>query len=238
MNIVDIVILIIIALFGLAGMKSGFLRTTVSLVGIILISLLSFALKDGLAETLSMNLPFFNFTGAFKGVTILNVIMYQLLAFIIIFFILMAIYNIIVTVTKIVERLLKLTIILIIPSKIGGLIVGIIEGILVSIILVIFLSLPVLNFKEIRNSTIRKYIYDVSPIVGNLTSNTNDAIDEIIELKEKFDEEEDKTLFNIECFEVLLKHKVIGIEYSEKLIGSGKLNISPEVGQAIIDKYK
>lgn len=238
MNIVDIVILIIIALFGLAGMKAGFIRTTVSLVGMILISILAFALKDGLAETLSMNLPFFNFTGSFRGVTILNVILYQLIAFIIIFFILMIIYNIVISITKIIERLLKLTIILIIPSKIGGLIVGIIEGILVSIILVIFLSLPVLNFKEIRNSAIRKYIYDVSPIVGNITSNTNDAIDEIVELKEMFEDSEDKTLFNIECFEVLLKHKVIGIEYSEKLIGSGKLNISPEVGQVIIDKYK
>lgn len=238
MNIIDVIVILLITMFGVIGMKKGFIKTLVSFVGIVLVFILSYLLKGFIAEWLSLNLPFFNFTGAFKGATILNVIIYQLIAFFVVFAILMTIYSIAIKVSGLIEKILKFTIILSIPTKIGGLIVGILEGIIVSLILIVFLSLPVLNFGLVRDSVIRKYLYNISPIVGNITSNTNNAIDEIMELKNNFDKNENKEEFNIECFEALLKHHVIGTSYSEKLVYSEKLKIDKNKAIAIINKYK
>jgi hypothetical protein len=138
----------------------------------------------------------------------------------------------------IVDRFLKLTVILYLPSKIGGFILGVFEGVIVSLIFIIILSLPTLNFSLIRESTIRKYLYNNSPIIGNVTSNTNDAISEIIELKDKFNDQEDKEEFNLECMDVLLKHKVVKYDYLEKLIYSGKLKVNKDRALSILNKYK
>ena len=238
MNIIDVIVIIIIGLCGAYGFKNGFVKQAVAIVGFILVFLISYLLKEPLAEWLSLNFPFFKFLGPFRGATILNVIIYQLFAFFIVFSILMVIYAVVVKISNLVEKLLKVTFILAIPSKIGGLVLGLIEGLFLSLIVIVFLSLPVLNFGLVRDSLIRNYLYNVSPIVGNMTGNMNDAIDEVMELKEEFDNKADRDTFNIKCFEVLLKHKLIGTSYSEKLVYSGKLDIDKDLALEIINKYK
>lgn len=238
MNIVDVIVILLIAMCGVIGMKKGFIKSLVSLVGIILVFVLAYYLKNPIAEWLSLNLPFFNFTGSFKGATILNVIIYQLIAFFIVFAILMALYSILVIVSKVIEWFLKITIILAIPSKIGGFIVGLFEGIVISLMIIMILSLPTLNLGIVEDSAIRNYLYNASPIMGNITGNTNDAIEEIIDLRDKFEDSDDKEEFNLSCLDSLLKHKVITIGYTEKLINSDKLKIDKAKAQLIVDKYK
>lgn len=238
MNIIDIIIILLIIMFAVIGGKKGFVKTLVSLVGIILVFIISYFLKNSIAEFLSLNLPFFNFVGSFKGATILNVIIYQLIAFIIVFSILMVLYAIVVKVSGILDKILKSTIILAIPSKVGGVIVGIIEGVVISLIALIFLSLPVLNFTMVESSGVKKFLFNISPIIGNISNNTNDAVSEIFELKDKFSESDNKEEFNLSCLDVLLKHKVIRVDYSEKLVDSTKLKIDRDKAKAIINKYK
>ncbi len=238
MNIVDVIVILLIAMCGVIGMKKGFIKSLVSLVGIILVFVLAYYLKNPIAEWLSLNLPFFNFTGSFKGATILNVIIYQLIAFFIVFAILMALYSILIIVSKVIEWFLKITIILAIPSKIGGFIVGLFEGIVISLMIIMILSLPTLNLGIVEDSAIRNYLYNASPIMGNITGNTNDAIEEIIDLRDKFEDSDDKEEFNLSCLDSLLKHKVITISYTEKLINSDKLKIDKAKAQLIVDKYK
>ena len=238
MNIVDVIILLVIIFSGLIGMKKGFVKSFVSFLGIIIVFILSFLMKDKIADWLCINLPFFDFSGTFKGATILNVIVYQLLAFIIVFSVLIAAYHLIVRISGLVERLVKLSIILIIPTKIGGLVVGLLEGILISLIGIIILSLPVLKFELIEDSVFRKYLYNTSPIVGNVTKNLNNSVDEIIKLKDKFDNKETKEGFNLSSLNILLKHKIIKPELAKKLISSGKLKINSEKAEEIISKYE
>ena len=238
MNIVDVIVILLIAMCGVIGMKKGFIKSLVSLVGIILVFVLAYYLKNPIAEWLSLNLPFFNFTGSFKGATILNVIIYQLIAFFIVFAILMALYSILIIVSKVIEWFLKITIILAIPSKIGGFIVGLFEGIVIALMIIMILSLPTLNLGIVEDSAIRNYLYNASPIMGNITGNTNDAIEEIIDLRDKFEDSDDKEEFNLSCLDILLKHKVITISYTEKLINSDKLKIDKAKAQLIVDKYK
>lgn len=238
MNIIDVIIILLVLLCGVIGMKKGFVRTTISLIGIILVFIFSFYLKNPIAEVLSLHLPFFNFSGSFKGATILNVVIYQIIAFIIVFIVLMSLYCFIVKISKILEKILDLTFILAIPSKIAGFIVGILEGAFISLIMVVVLSLPILNFDLVRDSNVRKYLYNASPIVGNITNDMNTAIDEIIALKDKFEDEESKEEFNLSCLDVLLKNNVITIKYAENIRDSYKLKIDKVKVQEVIDKYK
>lgn len=237
MNIIDVIVLLIIALSGVYGFKNGFVKQAASLIGLILVFYLSFILKDPIAEWMTLNLPFFTFMGAFKGASILNVIIYQLIAFFIVFSILMIVYHIIVKISGIIEKILKMTFVLAIPSKLLGCILGIIEGFIISMILIVILSLPVLNFGLVRDSTTRKYLYNNSPIIGNITKEFNSAISDVVELKDQYNNNSDRESFNLQCFDALLKHKVIGYNYAKKLVFSGKLGVDEFKALAILDKY-
>ena len=94
-NIVDAIILLVIGLFIVIGWRHGFIKMTVSTVGVVIVFILSFLFKNPIAEWLTFNLPFFSFFGYFKNITILNVVVYQLIAFIIIYSIIGHIYFII-----------------------------------------------------------------------------------------------------------------------------------------------
>ena len=244
MNIIDVIVLLTIVFSGLIGMKKGFVKSLVSFLGIIIVFILSFSMKDKIADWMCLNLPFFNFSGSFKDATILNVIIYQTVAFMAIFSILMAVYHLIVKISGLAEWLLKISIIGIIPTKIGGLIVGLLKGILISLIAIVILSLPTLKLgfidgtKLVKDSTIRNYLYNSSPVVGNVTKDLNNSVDEIIELKDKFDNKETKEDFNLSSLDIMLKHKVIKTDLAEKLVNSGKLKIDNEKAKEIINKYK
>ena len=238
MNIIDIIVILGIAFCAYIGMKKGFIKSLVSFVGIIVVFILAYFMKNPIADWLCINLPFFNFTGSFKGATILNVIFYQIVAFIIMFSLLMTAYHVVVRLSGIVERLLKMSFLLAIPTKIGGLIVGIFEGVLISLIAIIILSLPILKFSWVEDSAIRNYLYNISPVVGNVTGSMNESVDEILKLKEKFDNDEDKEEFNLSSLDVLLKHKAMKVSLAEKLVNSGKLNINTEKAMEIVNKYK
>lgn len=244
MNIIDVIVLLTIVFSGLIGMKKGFVKSLVSFLGIIIVFILSFSMKDKIAEWMCLNLPFFDFSGSFKGATILNVIIYQAVAFLAIFSVLIAIYHLIVKISGLAEWLLKISIIGIIPTKIGGLIVGLLKGILISLIAIVILSLPTLKLgfidgtKLVKDSMIRNYLYNSSPVVGNVTKDLNNSVDEIIELKDKFDNKETKEDFNLSSLDIMLKHKVIKTDLAEKLVNSGKLKIDSEKAKEIINKYK
>lgn len=236
MNIIDAIIILVVLLFGIYGFKNGLIRTVVSAIGIILVFTISFALKNPIAEWLSLNLPFFNFWGAFKDVTILNVVIYQSIAFLIVFSILMAIYSFAVKISKFIERILTLTIILGIPSKILGFIVGLIEGVFIMAVVLMFLSLPIFNLELVHESNLKKGLLESTPIVGNLMKDTSKATNEIMSLKKEFSSNSSKNKFNSESFDIMLKYGIIKVDYADKLISSGKLKI--DNANEILNKYR
>ena len=93
MNVTDIVILIALALGAIGGFKSGVIKKTANFVGIFIIIILSFYLKNYLSVIMYENLPFFNFWGLLTGLEILNVILYELIAFLLVFSILFIIFK-------------------------------------------------------------------------------------------------------------------------------------------------
>ena len=83
MNIVDAIIILIILMGAVIGFKNGVIRQTVSLVGFLLVIILAFLLKNPLSLWMYEHLPFFNFWGILKGVTVINILLYEVIAFLI-----------------------------------------------------------------------------------------------------------------------------------------------------------
>ena len=77
MNIIDVVIILIILCGAVIGFKRGVIKELVMTVGFLLVFIISFYLKNPIAEWLSPYLPFFDFWGVFEGVTVLNIILYH-----------------------------------------------------------------------------------------------------------------------------------------------------------------
>ena len=126
-SIVDSIIIILLLFGALIGFKTGVIKSAVSFLGTILIIYLAFVLKNPISEFMYLHLPFFNFSGELAGVTVLNVLIYEGLAFLICFAILEILLKVVVFASGILEKILRLTIVFGLFSKILGLIFGFVE---------------------------------------------------------------------------------------------------------------
>lgn len=235
MQMVDILIILLILSFGVTGLKNGFFKQTVLTIGTILVFVLSYKFKDYIANFLSFHLPFFNYTGPFEGLTTINIILYQMISFIFVFLLLTSVLVVLLKVTGVFEKILKFTIVLGIPSKILGFIVGLIEGYVVVFIALFFLSQPAVNIDIINESKLKPVILNSSPVLSNVVKNTNDTIKELYVLVKDYTRTQDKDSFNKNSIDIMLKNKVITIEYVEELIERNKLDITIN---SVLDKYR
>ena len=235
MGIVDAVILLVIIGFGALGLKRGFFNETISFVGFILVVILSFMLKNKLSIILYENLPFFSFGGIFKGVTAINIILYEVLAFIIVFIILLILLKIITFITKVIEKILKATVILAIPSKILGAVIGLIEGFIIVFIGLYILNLPIFDAKILSNSKYKTAILDKTPILSNYVSYSGDVIKEFTDLKDKYDKAPNAKAFNYETLDLFLKYDIVTVDSVKKLDERGKIKVNDL--DTLLNKY-
>ena len=226
MGIVDILIIIFILSFGVLGSKRGFFKQTVTTVGSILVFVLAYYFKDGVANFLTFNLPFFNFKGEILGLTSLNIIMYQLIAFLLMVLIFSGILAVIIKITGIFEKILRLTIVLGIPSKILGFILGLVEGYVITYIILFILMLPILKIDIIDNSSFARPILKSSPVISNIVGTTKDTCLSIYDLVNDYSKDKDKDKFNKEAIRIMLSNNMITKSYVEELINKGKLDKS------------
>lgn len=232
MNIVDILILISILVAGITGWKRGVFKQFVLSVGTILVFYLAYRFKDPLGDFFLLNLPMFDFPNLFKGVITLNVLVYQLLAFMIVLAVLLIIFNIIITITGIFEKLLRITIVLGIPSKILGFVLGIIEGYVIVFVILFFLTQPAFSFDIFMESKLSDTILTSSPVLTDITSDTVELVQDIYELKD----ETDLKVLNTKTLDMMLEKKVVKYDIMEQLYRKGKINF--EGIESILQKHK
>lgn len=232
-NLVDAIILLIILLGGVIGFKEGVIKKLTSVVGLVIVIVLSFALKNKLSVIFYENLPFFNLWGAFKGIQVLNILFYEMLAFVIIASVLTVVYRLILGFTGIIEKVLKATIILSIPSKILGFIVGLVENYIWVYLILFILTLPVINLKEVYDSKIAVFIMEKTPILSKYTNKTLDIYNDLYTI---IDSEGTKTneQVNEEAMDLMLKYEIITKESAKKLINKNKVNINDD---SFLNKY-
>ena len=223
MSVVDIVILIFLGFGALIGFKRGFTRQLVSLIGIFAILILSFILKNPISIFFYNNLPFFNFGGIFKDITVLNILVYEILAFFVVFFVLTIIFKILLSITKIFEKVLTLTIILGIPSKILGALLGIVQYVIYVFIIIYILRLPVFNLNIVKESKVANTILDKTPILNSVCDKTLEVFNQIIELKEEYVTTTNTKEFNQKTLNIMINNSIITKENAQNLIDKGKI---------------
>lgn len=236
MNIIDIAIVILLAFGALLGFKRGFTKQLVNAVGFILIVVIAFYLKNSVSEILYQNLPFFSFGGIFKGVTVLNILLYEFIAFVLVLSILSILLKILMLATSIFEKVLNMTIILGIPSKMLGAVIGVVQYFVIGFVALYVLSLPIFDNEMIRESKMREPILSKTPILSGVLDKTTNVIEEFVVLKDKYATEDNANQFNLEALDVLLKYNVVDVKAIDKLDSKGKLSIDKI--ETILQKYR
>lgn len=235
MNIVDVVIVLFLLLGAVIGFKQGVLKKTVSFVGLLIIIVLSFSLKNYVSVLMYENLPFFNFFGLLSGLEILNVVLYELIAFLLVFSILFIIFKVVVIISGIFEKILKMTIILVIPSKLLGMVVGFLEYYIIAFVILFILTQPIFHIDILNDSKYKDFILNNTFIISNYAKKTSKTYSETWDIIKKHDE--DNTVdINTSLLEVMLKNKIITVNSTEKLIKKGKLHIKDQ--DIVLDKYR
>lgn len=237
MNIIDIIIILFLILGAYIGFKQGFTKSLVSFLGILFVAIIAYFLKNPVSEFLMSFCPFFNFGGIIKGVTVLNIAIYEIIAFILVFSILIIALKALLLATGILETILKFTIILGIPSKILGSIVGIIKHYVIIFFVLYFLSMP--NFVDvefIKNSNYREPILRNTPLLSNVAESTLKVLDEFKGLSDKYTDTENSNEFNLETLDLFLKYKVVTVDTVKKLENNGKIDIKGM--DMVISKYE
>lgn len=225
MNVADFVIIILLAFGAVEGFKAGFIKKTTDFIGMFVIVILSFTLKNNLSTIMYENLPFFSFGGFIKGIDAINILLYEIIAFLIIFAALYFILRAVLVVTGLIEKILKATVILSIPSKILGIFVGILESYVYIFIVLVILTLPIFNIPFVRESKMVNFMLDDTPILSSLSSEMIDIYDNVynivINRKDKNNEE-----INTEITKLMIDKNVLTKESARKLVDRNKLHIN------------
>lgn len=233
-SIVDAFIVLFVLMGGIVGYKHGAIREGTQFVGLIVVLIVSFILKDKLMIILYENLPFFNFFGLIEGLDAVNILFYQLISFIFIFAILTFILRVLIVITGLVEWLLKLTVFFSVPSKIIGIFVGMLEFYVYVFVVLYILNMPVFNLTYVSDSRFGNSVLENTPVLSGLVDGTVTVYTDvwnIIQNRDKRSNSEVNTL----VLATLLDNKLITIDSARKLVQSNKIIIRDP---SILDEYE
>lgn len=225
MSIIDIVIVAFIVIGGIVGYRRGAVKQFVSAIGFVLITVMSFILKNPLSIVFYENLPFFKFGGIFKGVTVLNIVLYEFIAFLLVFLVLMLLWKLVLFASSIIQKIINMTIILGFPSKILGFLLGLIEYYLIAFVVIYILTLPIFSVKVVMESEYSNFILNDTPVISDTVKSSTRFIDEFVNLKDKYNNTDSANQFNYETLDLFLKYDVIKIDSVKKLREKDKLKI-------------
>lgn len=221
MNILDALIIIFLLVGALAGYRRGLVKQAVLLVGLVVVLVLSFYIRVPVSTFFYKNLPFFNFDGILQGMTVLNILLYEVIAFLIVFSILYLVLRILLKISGLIEKLLRATIILGFFSRIGGMIVGAIESYVIVFLILFVFSQPFINISGLENSKFCDKILEHTPILSDMTEDIRHVTDEIEDIIESYKGKD--VDFNEKTIELFIKYEIITEENINLLKEKGKL---------------
>lgn len=237
LNIFDGGIILLLIMFLIVGFKNGVIREAFALIGIIAVFILSFVFKGLLGNLMCIILPFFKLSGVIEGFSVINILIYQIIAFMLVFAILLTIYEIFLKISKFIQKLVNLTIILILPSKLLGAVVSLIKGVIVLFAVFIVLMIPLKNSELFTGSTMVNQILYKTPILSQSSNNYINTVEEIYNLAEKVSNKKISTnAANLELLDMMLKHKIVNKSTVESLVKLHKLDDVNNI-ETVLQKY-
>lgn len=225
MSITDIIILILLALGAVAGFKAGVIKKLTDFIGLFAVVIFSFYLKNYLSVIMYENLPFFELGGKIKGIDVINILIYEVIAFVIVFSLLLLVLKLLLMITGLIEKILKATIILSIPSKIFGLFVGIIEMYVYIFIILVILSLPIFKNNFFKDSKVTDFMLYKTPILSEKTDDVLEIYDDVYNIINSGEEKNNEEI-NTEVLKLLLDRDVITRSSARRLVKKNKLHLS------------
>ena len=232
MNMLDIIIIIIIVFGALIGFKRGIIKQGLVTIGIEVVLILSFVLKNPISSFMYKNFPFFSFNGLYENISVLNILLYEAIAFALVFSILTTILLIIIRISNSFDKILKFTLLFSLPSRVLGAILGACEYYLIVFIGLFILMQPTFELSNsdlFKNSKIKDVVLENTPFMSSYIKPTKDAVEDIEKLIEDKDKYSDKE-FNCKVTNVMVKNKVVEKKSLNYLYESGKLKNKCKIG--------
>ena len=238
MSTIDIGIIIALILFPIIGWIRGIIKETVSLVGLIIVFIVSYTFKEEIGNVLCKFLPFLPFSGNIKGLVSLNILIYQMIGFISIFSILFIAYQIIVMVSGLLQTIIKWTKILDKPSKILGAIVGGVCGYLIIFAVLLVSVVTFQNHEEMKKSFLPKIIVYKTPVISSYTKDISKTVNNIYDLVEDLENKKISiNKANLEIIDTMIKYDVVSKKTVEQLVVLDKLKKVKGLDK-VLDKYE
>lgn len=225
MNVVDVIIITLLILGGVAGFKAGVIKKLTDFIGMFVVIILAFYLKNYISVIMYENLPFFNFFGLINGIDTLNILLYEVIAFLVIFIALLFVLKVVLMLTGLVEKILKATVILSIPSKLLGIVVGVIEMYVYLFLILVIVSLPIFDSSFLKDSKMNNFILNNTPVLSGVSEEIIDIYGDVYNI---IDNRKNKTneQLNEEILKVLIDKKVVTKESAKKLVDKNKIHIN------------
>ena len=225
MNVVDVIIIALLILGGVAGFKAGVIKKLTDFIGMFVVIILAFYLKNYISVIMYENLPFFNFFGLINGIDTLNILLYEVIAFLVIFIALLFVLKVVLMLTGLVEKILKATVILSIPSKLLGIVVGVIEMYVYLFLILVIVSLPIFDSSFLKDSKMNIFILNNTPVLSGVSEEIIDIYGDVYNI---IDNRKNKTneQLNEEILKVLIDKKVVTKESAKKLVDRNKIHIN------------
>ena len=225
MNVVDVIIIALLILGGVAGFKAGVIKKLTDFIGMFVVIILAFYLKNYISVIMYENLPFFNFFGLINGIDALNILLYEVIAFLVIFIALLFVLKVVLMLTGLVEKILKATVILSIPSKLLGIVVGVIEMYVYLFLILLIVSLPIFDSSFLKDSKMNNFILNNTPVLSGVSEEIIDIYGDVYNI---IDNRKNKTneQLNEEILKVLIDKKVVTKESAKNLVDKNKIHIN------------
>lgn len=233
-SLLDAFIVLFIIMGCIVGFKNGAIKEGTKFIGLFVVIIISFMLKDKLMVLFYENLPFFNFFGIIRGLDAINILFYQLISFLVIFIAFMFVLKVLIVVTGLVEWLLKMTVFLSFPSKILGLVVGAIEFYVYLFIGLYILNMPVFNLTFVSESNLGQKILEDTPILSGLVDDTVEVYSDVASIIQNRGDKSNKEI-NTLVLATLLDNKLITIDSARELVESNKIIIEDT---SLLDQYQ
>ncbi len=222
MNIVDAVIIILLIVGFLSGFRKGAVKQAATLVGVVLVVVGAYYLKDPIAMFCYNNLPFINFK-IFNGLSVINILFYEVIAFIIAASVLSILLRIVLKLTGLIEMIFNATVILGFVSKMIGGILGAISAYIIVFVLLFFFNQPFIKISGVSDSKYGTYILNETPYLSDAIEDTMKVIEDLYMLKDQYSSKED---FEYKSVEKFLNYKLIKVDAVKVLKEKNKLKFN------------
>lgn len=223
--LVDIGLLVIVIFSVIGGYKSGVIKSTVSLVVLLMSAIIAYQLKDYVASFLIDLMPFVNFGGIFDNITTINILFYHGAAFLVIFIIIYSIFSIVVTLAGFLDKLLKMTIILALPDKLLGAVVGFIKGTIFAFVIIFVLAQLPYTQEYVIESTYGYQVLNRTPVIRIVLADCTVISSDIADIIMNVDTEDENyvTETQMEIMSVFIRYGLITAEKAQELVDDEKV---------------